>query len=67
MAEEHMLTVREVAERLRAHPETIREWIRQGTLHGVQPGGKKLGYRIPASEVTRLLSGDIEGKTKAAA
>jgi excisionase family DNA binding protein len=67
MEGEQLLTVKEVAERLRANPQTVRRWLRDGKLKGVMPGGEKLGYRIPASEVTRLLSGGApEGKSEAA-
>lgn len=52
-----MLTVEQVAERLGAHPETVRRWLRSGTIKGVRPGGMKLGWRIPESEVRRLLGG----------
>jgi excisionase family DNA binding protein len=55
MDDERLLTVKEVAERLQANPQTIRKWVREGRLRGTMPGGEKLGYRIPASEVTRLL------------
>jgi excisionase family DNA binding protein len=66
MEDERLLTVKEVAERLRANPQTIRRWLREGKLKGVMPGGEKLGYRIPAAEVTRLLSGEAqEGKVAA--
>jgi len=58
MDDEPMLTVPEVAERLRLNPETVRVWLRQGKLKGVRLGGTKAGYRIPASEVTRLLRGE---------
>jgi excisionase family DNA binding protein len=58
MTEESMYTVREAAERLRASEDTIRRWLRSGKLQGVMPGGTKLGYRIPASEVERVLRGD---------
>lgn len=55
--EERMYTVKEVATRLGANEETIRRWLRTGRIKGVMPGGQKLGYRIPASEVDRLLRG----------
>jgi excisionase family DNA binding protein len=51
-----MLTVREVAARVGARPETIYRWLKAGKLRGVMPGGTKLGWRIPASELERLLS-----------
>jgi excisionase family DNA binding protein len=61
--EEQMLTVPQVAKRLGANPYTIRRWLREGRIKGVMPGGTKLGYRIPESEVRRLL--DVEGKAAA--
>ena len=51
MNEQRLLTVREVAERLRSSPETVRRWLRQGKLRGFRPGGTKLGYRVPESEL----------------
>ena len=33
-----ILTVKEVAEKLNFHPETIREWVRQGKLPMIKPG-----------------------------
>ena len=57
MDDERFLTVPEVAERLRMNPETIRVWLREGRLRGVRPGGKRAGWRIPESEVRRILSG----------
>ena len=52
------LTVAEVAERLRVHPQTVRLWIKSGKLRGRLIGGSKTGYRIPESEVDRILNGD---------
>ena len=60
MASEHQLTVPEMAERLRIFEETVRRWLRSGKLRGVRLGGTKAGYRIPESEVTRLLDPDRE-------
>ncbi|MCC7366822.1 MAG: helix-turn-helix domain-containing protein [Chloroflexi bacterium] len=57
MSDELFLTVPEVAERLRMNPETIRVWLRDGRLRGVRPGGKRAGWRIPESEVRRILGG----------
>jgi excisionase family DNA binding protein len=55
MNEQRLLTVREVAERLRSSPETVRRWLRQGKLRGFRPGGTKLGYRVPESELQRFI------------
>lgn len=55
-----MLTVREVAERLRANDVTIQRWLRSGKLKGYKPGGTRLGWRIPESEVQRVLAGTEE-------
>jgi excisionase family DNA binding protein len=49
-----LLTVTEAAERLRAHPETIRRMLRDGRLHGSLPLGRRGGWRIAASEIERL-------------
>jgi excisionase family DNA binding protein len=56
MDEQRLLTVREVAERLRSSPETVRRWLRQGKLRGFRPGGTKLGYRVPESELQRFIN-----------
>jgi excisionase family DNA binding protein len=53
---ERLLTVREVAERLRSSSETVRRWLRQGKLRGFRPGGTKLGYRVPESELQRFIT-----------
>ncbi len=47
-----LLTVGEVANRLKCHPQTVRRWIWSGKLGHVKVGGL---VRIPAEEVRRLL------------
>jgi excisionase family DNA binding protein len=47
--------VREVAQRLRSSPETVRRWLRQGKLRGFRPGGTKLGYRVAEDELERFI------------
>jgi excisionase family DNA binding protein len=54
MSEQRLLTVREVAERLRSSPETVRRWLRQGKLRGFRLGGTKLGYRVTESELDQI-------------
>lgn len=63
MSEQRLLTVREVAERIRSSPETVRRWLRQGKLRGFRPGGTKLGYRVPESELRRFLAESDEGRS----
>lgn len=50
-----MLTVEEVARRLRVNPETVRRWLRTRKLTGVQVGSRGR-YRIPASELRKLAT-----------
>lgn len=66
MTEERLLTVREVAERIRSSPQTVRRWLRQGRLRGFRPGGTKLGYRVRESDLERFLSGAEESTLRAA-
>ena len=56
---EQLLTVPEVAERLRITPETVRRWLRVGKLHGILLGGDKMGYRIAETEVMRLVGAPV--------
>jgi excisionase family DNA binding protein len=49
---ERLLRVAEVARLLGVHPQTLKEWERQGRLHSIRtPGGRR---RIPEGEVLRL-------------
>jgi excisionase family DNA binding protein len=50
-----LLTIAEVARRVRVHPETVRRWIRSGRLRGVLPGGDRAGYRIARADLERFL------------
>jgi excisionase family DNA binding protein len=56
MTDETLLTVAEVATRLRTHPITVRRWLNAGRLHGFRPGGTKTGWRIRASELERFIA-----------
>jgi excisionase family DNA binding protein len=51
------LNVREVALRLGRTPETVRRWIRAGTLAAVSMGSDAGGYRVRDSEVRRVEAG----------
>jgi excisionase family DNA binding protein len=73
MAEEELLLVPEVARRVRVSEETVRRWLRSGALRGFQLATGRGGWRIPATEVDRLLTGGRqltlpdEGRPKRAA
>jgi excisionase family DNA binding protein len=53
---DELLTVAEVARRLKLHEETIRRYIREGRLRAIRLGRTQAGYRIRASAVELFLS-----------
>jgi excisionase family DNA binding protein len=55
MADEELLTVAEVARRLRLSQETIRRWIRGGKLQAIRIGSDRAGFRIRRTEIDQLL------------
>lgn len=59
--EETLLTVREVAKRLRVDDTTVRRWIQTGTLEAVTlpHGGIRRAYRIRQSTLDKLLGGGL--------
>lgn len=56
--EDRMLKVSEAAERLRVTEETVRRWLRSKKLKGTKISATRGGYRIPTSEVERMLKGE---------
>lgn len=54
VALEELLTVAEVAQHLRLTQDTIRTWCRTGKLRATLLS-RKGGYRIPRSELQRIL------------
>jgi excisionase family DNA binding protein len=56
MQQQELLTVAEVARILRLHPQTIRTWIKSGTMEGVRIGPKK--FRVARGELERVLNGE---------
>ncbi len=54
LMQEQVYTIDEAAEALRVHPDTIRRMIRKGELRYSRVGRQ---YRIPQSEIDRLLHG----------
>jgi excisionase family DNA binding protein len=55
MTDEEMLTVTDVANRLKVPASTVRRWLREGRLRGVLLGGTKLGYRVRVSDLERFV------------
>jgi excisionase family DNA binding protein len=49
---EKQFTVEEVAEELRVHPETVRQWIREGELDAFDTGR---GYRISRKDLDDFI------------
>jgi len=62
-AGERLLRPKEACSRLGISYSTLRRWIKEGRIRAVQTIGGK--YRIPESEVRRLLSGAVGGETRA--
>lgn len=59
---DELLMVGEVARSLRVEQTTVRRWIKNGTLEAVKlprcGKGKRQSYRVRASTLARILSGD---------
>jgi excisionase family DNA binding protein len=51
------LTVSEVADQLRVHPDSVRRWLRSGQLRG-HLISRRAGYRIRPEDVRRFVEGD---------
>jgi excisionase family DNA binding protein len=56
MTDEPALKVAEVAARLRLNPETVRRWLNAGKLRGYRLGKTSAGWRVPESEVRRIIA-----------
>jgi excisionase family DNA binding protein len=52
---ERWLTVRDVAEELQIHEESVRRWVRADQLPAVSLGSRRGGYRIRRSDLDRFL------------
>ncbi|HZS78846.1 MAG TPA: helix-turn-helix domain-containing protein [Ktedonobacteraceae bacterium] len=54
---EELLTVREVARRLRVDDTTVRRWIKSGALEAITlpHKGKRSAYRVKKSTMDKLL------------
>ncbi len=52
---DNLLTVPQVAERLQVHPETVREYLRDGRLEGIQVS-RKSGWRISEAALQKYYA-----------
>jgi excisionase family DNA binding protein len=51
------LTVDDVAEQLKVHPDSVRRWLRAGRLKG-HLISRRAGYRIRPEDVERFVTGE---------
>lgn len=56
--QEPMMTVAEVAERLRVGPETVRRWLRAKKLPGRSYGRGRTGWRIARVDVDQFVTAE---------
>ncbi len=52
---EPLLTIPEVAERLRVSPRTVLDWLQTGQLRGYRPGGTRVGWRVSERDLQAFL------------
>ena len=64
MADERLLTVAEVAERLQVSEYTVREWLRTGRLRGHRLGGTKLGWRVRPSDLAQFIDATVNDRSQ---
>jgi excisionase family DNA binding protein len=50
-----LLTVQQVAARLKMNPETVRRWLREGKLRGYLLGGDRGGYRVAEQDLEAFI------------
>lgn len=64
MSDTRWLTVRDVAESLKVHEETVRRWIRRGDLVALDLGGPRAGYRIRPSDLNEFINDNFSRPSK---
>ncbi len=60
MADEQLLTVEQIADRLQVTEWTVRNWLRQGRLRGLRLGSRTAGWRVRPSDLEHFL---VESET----
>jgi len=56
MTDGELLTVSDVASRLKVHRETVLRWLRGGDLKGFRLGGTKSGWRVAEPDYAEFLA-----------
>lgn len=56
MNDQQWLTVKQIAERLQVHPETVRDWLRDGKLKGYRISSRA-GWRVTPEDLQRFVEG----------
>ncbi len=56
MTADEILTVEDVADRLKVKPYTIKAWLRSGRLRGFRLGGPKSEWRIRSSALEQYIA-----------
>jgi len=57
---ERLYTIKEAAEYLGFHYQTVWKLIKEGKIKGIQPTGKKKGqWRIRESDLSGVLDGEV--------
>jgi len=51
-----LLTVAEIALKLKVTPTTVLRWIRDKRVPASKPGGDKMGYRVRADDLERFIA-----------
>jgi excisionase family DNA binding protein len=58
--ERELLTVEQVANYLQVHPETVRKWLRDGRLAGINLG-RRGGWRVHRDDLVRFIDSLRQG------
>lgn len=58
-----LLTLEQVSELLQVHPNTLRNWDKDGTLKAIRIGSRKL-YRYKKNEIENFISEEQNAENK---
>jgi excisionase family DNA binding protein len=58
MEHDRWYTVDQVAEQVQVHPETVRQWLREGKIKGTLLS-RRAGWRVSAEELAAVMSGGL--------